>query len=402
MSSGGSRPERHGRAVEVSQTVYLALTRAYPEDLRGRYGEEMVRCFGDLCRDELRRRGLKGLAAVWARTLPELVLTALKERSTMLARNAYLPVAPRIAARWGALSALLGGSLGMAFYLVVAAFPMSRWFERPGFSTLLVLTILNVVLLLSILGTIGLYGALAARSGRPGGLAGTGAALAAVSAVCVLAAGGYTGARELALGFASEPAGAAYSGWYSGWDFYLFEILSMAGHALWFSGLLLLGAGAFRARLFGSLRALPLAVAALLPASLLTSLVLSRFGYFPTLIGSLPFLGSALLGWALLKSHPTGRLAAIGGAAGGMPRTAGGGYTGGRRTSAEEAAKEKELLEALARRGALTVAGAALETSLTVEQAERMLSALAAKGHLEVRVEHGRLLYSLWERRAPP
>ena len=61
-----------------------------------------------------------------------------------------------------------------------------------------------------------------------------------------------------------------------------------------------------------------------------------------------------------------------------------------------EPAKEKELLEALARRGALTVAGVALETSLTVEEADRMLSALAAKGHLEVTVARGRLLYCLW------
>jgi capsular polysaccharide biosynthesis protein len=66
-----------------------------------------------------------------------------------------------------------------------------------------------------------------------------------------------------------------------------------------------------------------------------------------------------------------------------------------------EAAKEKELLEALGRRGKLTVAGVALETSLTVGEADRMLSALAAKGHLEVAVEHGRLLYSLWEGDVP-
>ncbi len=62
---------------------------------------------------------------------------------------------------------------------------------------------------------------------------------------------------------------------------------------------------------------------------------------------------------------------------------------------ATEVAKEKELLEALARRGKLTVAGVALETTLTVEEADRMLSDLVAKGHLEVTVEHGRLLYSL-------
>ena len=56
---------------------------------------------------------------------------------------------------------------------------------------------------------------------------------------------------------------------------------------------------------------------------------------------------------------------------------------------------------ALRRRGALTVAGAALETSLTVEEVDRMLSTLAVKGHLEVRVERGRLLYSLWEGDTP-
>lgn len=43
------------------------------------------------------------------------------------------------------------------------------------------------------------------------------------------------------------------------------------------------------------------------------------------------------------------------------------------------------------------MAGVALETSLSVEEADRMLSALAVQGHLEVSVEQGRLLYSLWE-----
>ena len=59
--------------------------------------------------------------------------------------------------------------------------------------------------------------------------------------------------------------------------------------------------------------------------------------------------------------------------------------------------KEKELLEALFRRGKLTAVEAALETSLSVEEAERMLEALAVRGHLEVTVEHGRLVYALWE-----
>jgi hypothetical protein len=63
--------------------------RAYPRDIRERYGEEMVGCFSDACRDEVRRSGPKGLAAVWLRTLPDLIFTAFKERSNMSARNAY-------------------------------------------------------------------------------------------------------------------------------------------------------------------------------------------------------------------------------------------------------------------------------------------------------------------------
>jgi hypothetical protein len=69
--------------------------------------------------------------------------------------------------------------------------------------------------------------------------------------------------------------------------------------------------------------------------------------------------------------------------------------------SQAEGIKEKVLLEALVRCGKLTVTGAALETSLSVGEAERMLQALAAKGHLEVSFEHGRPHYSLWERGAP-
>ena len=49
--------------------------------------------------------------------------------------------------------------------------------------------------------------------------------------------------------------------------------------------------------------------------------------------------------------------------------------------------------------GAITAAEAALETSLSVEEADRMLSGLAVKGHLEVRVDGARIAYSLWEGR---
>ncbi len=59
---------------------------------------------------------------------------------------------------------------------------------------------------------------------------------------------------------------------------------------------------------------------------------------------------------------------------------------------------ERELLEALRERGELTPAEAAMDTSLTVAEADSMLRELAEGGHLEVRVRGGGLFYSLWER----
>jgi capsular polysaccharide biosynthesis protein len=62
-----------------------------------------------------------------------------------------------------------------------------------------------------------------------------------------------------------------------------------------------------------------------------------------------------------------------------------------------ERVNEKKLLQALGRRGKLTAIEAALESELAVEEANRILEELAFAGHLEVTVEHGRLLYSFWE-----
>lgn len=59
--------------------------------------------------------------------------------------------------------------------------------------------------------------------------------------------------------------------------------------------------------------------------------------------------------------------------------------------------KERELLGALQDHGELTPAQAAMETSLTVAEADRMLKELAEGGHLDVRVRGGGLFYSLWE-----
>jgi hypothetical protein len=129
---------------------------------------------------------------------------------------------------------------------------------------------------------------------------------------------------------------------------------------------------------------------------------------------SLPFVGIALLGWVLLKAYDAdadeplavsgASVESVGGAARGMTRSvsrttsgAWGATRSATTSGAKAATKERELLEAIRRHGKITVAEAALETSLSVEEADRMLSALAARGHLEVRVDGARIVYSLWE-----
>jgi hypothetical protein len=58
--------------------------------------------------------------------------------------------------------------------------------------------------------------------------------------------------------------------------------------------------------------------------------------------------------------------------------------------------KERELLGSLREHEEITPTQAAMETSLTVEEADGMLKDLAAKGHLDVRVRGGGIFYGLW------
>ena len=64
-------------------------------------------------------------------------------------------------------------------------------------------------------------------------------------------------------------------------------------------------------------------------------------------------------------------------------------------TEGSEQNAERQLLEVIERNGEITPARAALQTSLTVEEAEQLLSDLAQRGHLDVRVEGSKLVYAL-------
>ncbi len=62
--------------------------------------------------------------------------------------------------------------------------------------------------------------------------------------------------------------------------------------------------------------------------------------------------------------------------------------------------KERELLSAIRDNGgSITPAEAAMETSLTVREADKMLSELAGAGHLAVESKDGTLFYALPRRR---
>lgn len=65
-------------------------------------------------------------------------------------------------------------------------------------------------------------------------------------------------------------------------------------------------------------------------------------------------------------------------------------------TTVEEG--ERQLLEALERRGEISPARAAMETSLTVSESDRILGELAGQGYLTARVHEGALVYALWDR----
>jgi hypothetical protein len=73
-----------------------------------------------------------------------------------------------------------------------------------------------------------------------------------------------------------------------------------------------------------------------------------------------------------------------------------------RHTLPQPASKERELLSAIRDNGgSITPAEAAMETSLTVREADGMLSELAGGGHLAVEGRDGTLFYTLPRRRDP-
>ena len=73
-----------GARTNWSRRLYGLLLLAYPAEFRREYGAEMAHMFGDLCREELRHAGARGLAAVWARAIWDVAVSAPVERMDTL------------------------------------------------------------------------------------------------------------------------------------------------------------------------------------------------------------------------------------------------------------------------------------------------------------------------------
>jgi protein tyrosine kinase modulator len=357
--------------LAASERLYGALLSLYPRSFRRRYAEEMRRDFADLSREGLEEGGGTELARVWGGAFSDLALTALQERGTAMSRNGYLPVEPRVAARAVVAVVLVA--------VTVAAASLTETPRYEASSTLLI-------------GQDKSIRGGAALEARVEGLQQLTQTLAAA-----------TESRPIAeetierLGLSTRP------------DAFLQRLEAEPIENTQFIELSYTDPDPQRARMVTNTvsEVLSRRVSEAGPTSNTVTAILwerapvleepaspnpLRNGLLALVSGLLIFVGLAfalprvpalrtIRAMDLIASTETQRVPAV--------------------SPATEAANEKELLAALRRRRALTVAGVTLETSLTVEEADRMLSALAAKGHLEVTVERGRLLYSLWDRGAP-
>jgi hypothetical protein len=317
--------------LAASERLYGALLMLYPEAFRHRYEAEMRRDFHELMLEGLEEGGAKELVRVWAQVHSDLVLTALKERGTLLARRyaAYSSVDPRIAKRAAAralfvvvlvtFGVLCVSLLQVPTYEASAKVRTSGAIEERAVAQETIERIMGL-----------------------GNLFRVQPSPAEVQENLTIERSEDTGTYLLTYED-NDPAKAQ-------------AVVNTAGKV---SGELVKPA--------------PLYTEPVDPDPLRDTLL--------TLVIGLVLCAGVVVALPGVAASVAGKL--------------------GKPVVLQGVGQVGILGEALDRRGKLTAVEAALETSLSVEEANRMLQALAAKGHLEVTVEHGRLYYALWDRDAP-
>ena len=163
---------RTGYPVDVSVRIYSWLLAAYPGRFRAEYGIHMAQVFRDVCRRDYRRRGLRGMAALWARTSLDLARTTVEEhlqRDTHMNRQTWIRLSG-----WGLV---LGGVMSTLWIILTILEPyfylrpfsyLRLWTWDIWDSSLLLLTGWVVAPVLVSLGMLGLRARYGARAGSLG------------------------------------------------------------------------------------------------------------------------------------------------------------------------------------------------------------------------------------------
>ncbi len=400
--SGPPGPRRRGSAalglllLAALARLYGALLVLYPEAFRRRYEAEMQRDFSELLREGLQEGGATELVRVWVQGLSDLVLTALKERGTTAARRYayYLSMDPRIATRAAARAMV-------AVVLVAVGVSWASFFQTPTYEASaqvwvdqkqgdqqtnlagnvaggprIRIDIPEVVERLQVI-TQTMALAIDSRPVAEGSIQRLELQMKPAELLDKLTVEQVEGTSFICLTYEdTDPVRAKW-------------IVNTVGEV---SSELISERSAAGSKLRATVyekAGVPLAPASPHPL---------RNGLLTLVMGLLLCVGLvvALPGLAASVAGKLGRPAVRQGVGqAGIPAVL------SAVPSEAESLKEKELLETLVRNRKLTVVEAALATSLSVEGAERMLQALAAKGHLQVSLEHGRLVYALWESDAP-
>jgi capsular polysaccharide biosynthesis protein len=373
----GEGPPAAGTALllAASEWLYGALLALYPKAFRRRYAAEMRRDFRELSQEGLEEGGGTELVRVWGAAFSDLAVTALKERSTVTARSAYVSVDPRIATRAMVAVVLVAVTVAVASLSITPQYEASVMI-LVGEERKIIETSNDASSLEQLTQT--MTEGVASRPVAEGTIKQLGLRTTPENLIANLSVEQVPQTQFIQVNYSDSSPQRAQ------------RVANTVGDV-------------FSQRVFEVSPSADSITATLWERAVLPDEPASPN---PLRNGLLALVSGLLLCVVLAFTLP--RVAALGLGRAALPATravvdqpASGSRTRPTGAPATEAAKEKELLEALGRRGALTVAGVALETSLSVTEADRMLSALAANGHLEVSVAPGRLLYSLWEDDAP-
>ncbi len=84
------------KILELSDKIYRAFLRLYPESHRREFGEPMAQLFRDQCRDAWSAGHFAGLLRLWLRTLPDVGKTLVVEQIAAIERNIIMKHFPTL------------------------------------------------------------------------------------------------------------------------------------------------------------------------------------------------------------------------------------------------------------------------------------------------------------------